>query len=363
VNLREVRTPPPFGDSPVFGYNGAAISRLGVVIAVRFTTYLARAVALLALLSLAGCAELALARTPDLVITRVATLTPTSLAAATPLPPTASQTPEPTVTPSPTPFPTPRPACSEIIGRVDTGVFPSQILAAGQGVYAIYFPPCYDTRLRYPVVYLMHGSPNFDERHWLNLGLKETADQAIAARRVPPFIAVFPRGDVNGTFGNTSGGNGSWEQVMVEELIPYIDTIYNTLATKEGRAIGGISRGAVWALEIAFQHPDLFAAVGGHSAALSVSLAPPAYDPIEIAQTDQITGLAGLRILLDSGDTDWTLQKTAELHAILDMQGIGNALMVGRGGHEAGYWESQMEAYVGFYGSTFDGLIALDGDE
>jgi enterochelin esterase-like enzyme len=246
---------------------------------------------------------------------------------------------------------------------VDTGVFPSQILASGQGVYAIYFPPCYDTRLRYPVVYLMHGSPNFDERHWLDLGLKEAADQAIAARRVPPFIAVFPRGDVNGTFGNTSGGNGSWEQVMVDELIPYIDTIYNTLATKEGRAIGGISRGAVWALEIAFLHPDLFSAVGGHSSALSVSLAPPAFDPIEIAQTDQINALAGLRILLDSGDTDWALQKTAELHAILDSRGLQNTLMVGRGAHGAEYWESQMEAYVGFYGSIFDGLIALDEDK
>ena len=222
--------------------------------------------------------------------------------------------------------------------------------------YAIYFPPCYDTRLRYPVVYLMHGTP-FDERHWLDLGLPAAADAAITSRRVPPFIVVLPRGDLNGSFDNTSGGPGSWEQVMVEELIPYIDTVYNTLGTKEGRAIGGISRGAVWALSIAFRYPDLFSAIGGHSSALAVNLAPPAFDPLEIAQTDQANALKGLRILLDSGDTDWALQQTAELHAILDQRGIPNTFVVGRGPHAAAYWSSQIDTYVDFYGSGFVGLI------
>ena len=315
----------------------------------------------LALLTLAGCAELAVARTPNpIVVAYAIPPSPTPSPAAT-QPPQPSTTPEPTPTPSPTPLPAPTLDCAETVGRVDTGVYPSQFLAAGQSVYAIYFPPCYDTRLRYPVVYLMHGSPNFDERHWLNLGLKDAADQAIAARRVPPFIAVLPRGDVNGRFGNTSGGGGSWEQVIAEELIPYIDTVYNTLPTREGRAIGGISRGAVWALEIAFRHPDLFASVGGHSSALSVNVAGPGYDPLEIAQTDQIAALTGMRILLDSGDTDWALQKTAELHAILDSRGIANTLVVGRGSHSSEYWSSQMDTYVDFYGSGFTGLVAMDG--
>lgn len=267
--------------------------------------------------------------------------------------PTATQTPEPTSTPFPIVI-----ACVETTGRVDTGQYPSQLLSAGQGVYVIYFPPCYDTRLRYPVLYLMHGAPNFDEHHWLDLGLKDALDQAIGSHRVPPFLVVLPRGDVNGTYGNTSGGEGSWEEVMVKELIPYIDVVYNTVATKEGRAIGGISRGAVWALEIAFRHPDMFSTVGGHSSALSVSLSGPQYDPIEIAQSDQVSLLAGMRILLDSGDTDWTLQKTAELHAILDSRGVPNTLVVGRGAHAAEYWSSEMDTYVNFYGSGFTGLIA-----
>ena len=311
---------------------------------------------LLALLALAGCADLARAPVPVVVAQRPPSPTPT----ATPAP-TSTATPEPTSTPQPAPTSSPTPVCSETTGRIGAGPFPSAILPSGQAAYAVYFPPCYNTRLRYPVAYLLHGSPNFDERHWLDLGLKEALDRAIASRRTPPFIVVLPRGDVTGTFGNTSGGSGSWEQVIVEELIPYVDTVYNTLRTKEARAIGGISRGAVWALEIAFRHPDLFSAVGGHSSALAVSLAPPVFDPIQIAQTDQANALKGMRILLDSGDRDWALQQTAELHSILDQRGVPNTFVVGRGAHTAAYWSSQMDAYVDFYGSGFAGLVDLTG--
>jgi enterochelin esterase-like enzyme len=320
---------------------------------VKIVIDLARAAMLLALLTLTGCAELA--RTPIPVAAAPIPPSPTST-----LPPTWTPIPEATSTPEPIPTPSPTPGCAEAAGYVDTDQFPSAILPPGQAVYAVYFPPCYDTRVRYPVAYLMHGSPNFDERHWLDLGLPAALDRAIIARRVPPFVAVLPRGDANGIYSNTSGGNGSWEQVIVEELIPYIDTVYNTLGTKEGRAIGGISRGAVWALEIAFRNPDLFSAVGGHSSALSVNLAPPVFDPIAIAQTEQASGLRRLRVLLDSGDTDWSLQGTAELHALLDQRSIPNTFLVGRGAHVADYWASQMDAYVNFYGSAFVGLVQLD---
>jgi enterochelin esterase-like enzyme len=316
----------------------------------------ARAAMLLALLLVSGCAQLA--RTPIPVVEVVQVIPPSPTPSATPTV-APSATLAPTATSQPTLTPSPTPGCGESAGRIDAGQLPSAIVASGELAYAIYFPPCYDTRLRYPVVYLMHGTP-FDERHWLGLGLKEALDAAIASRRAPPFIAVLPRGDLNGSFGGTSGGAGSWEQVMVEELIPYIDTTYNTLATKAGRAIGGISRGAVWALEIAFLHPDLFSAVGGHSSALSVNLAPPVFDPLEIVQSDQANALLGVRILLDAGDTDWALQKTAELHALLDQRGIANTFLVGRGPHAAEYWSSQMETYVNFYASGFMGLIDLD---
>jgi enterochelin esterase-like enzyme len=327
---------------------------------VKIVLYLARAATLLALVLLAGCANLARTPRPIVVAQLPPSLTPTATLEPTPTPdPSATLRASPTLTPEPTQTPSPTPGCTEAAGRIDSGQIPSTVASGGQVAYAIYFPPCYDTRTRYPVAYLMHGSPDFDERHWLNLGLKDALDRAIVSRRVPPFVVVLPRGDVIGAYGNTSGGTGSWEQVMIEELIPYVDTVYNTLGSKEGRAIGGISRGGVWALEVAFRHPDLFSAVGGHSSALAVNLADPVFDPIDIAQTEQASALRGARIFLDAGDRDWALQQTAELHAILDQQGVPNTFVVGRGTHAADYWASQMDTYVGFYGSTFDGLVEL----
>lgn len=312
------------------------------------------------LFTLVGCADLA--NTPEVLVV-VASPTASEIPTSTLLPTiaVATATPSPSITstapPSVTPLPSATPQCIEDSGRLDTGEVPSRVVRSGFLPYIIYFPPCYDTRVRYPVIYLFHGTP-FNERHWLDLGLKEAVDQAISSRRSPPFVIVLPRGDLEGTYGTTSGGNGSFEQAIVGEMIPYIDTLYNTLATKQGREIGGISRGAVWALEIAFRNPDLFGAVGGHSSALSVNLAPPVYDPIDIAQTDQAEALRTLRIALDAGDADWSLAGSIELRDALDEKGIPNSFHVGQGVHDAAYWSSQMQTYVDFYGSGFVGLIA-----
>jgi hypothetical protein len=126
---------------------------------------------------------------------------------------------------------------------------------------------------------------------------------------LPPFIMVMPHGDY-ALYTGTSGGDKSFEGVLVNELIPAIDGRFRTLADAEHRAIGGISRGGVWALEIAFRHPELFDAVGGHSPALSVNRATDEYDPLELARSASIDKL---RIFLDAGDQDWTRAGTQDL--------------------------------------------------
>jgi len=211
--------------------------------------------------------------------------------------------------------------------------------------YRIYLPPCYDqTDRRYPVLYLLHGWP-YDESHWDNLGADEAADAGIGAGTLPPFIIVLP-GGTERLFINTCGGDGSFEGQIVNDLIPYVDGTYRTRTGREGRAIGGVSRGGVWALEIGFRHPDLFAAVGAHSPALSVNLAPPAYDPFYLLRGP---GVAALRIYLDAGDADWAREGTQALHEALDEQGIAHEFIVHPGGHENGLWAANVTKYLAFY--------------
>lgn len=306
--------------------------------------------------------------TPTTTPPATPTLPPTAAPTPTPRPthtpthtptPTATATPSPTPTPTPTPGqvdapaststappddPTPSPTAAPLAGWMEQHTYLSPT-AGGEQSYRIYLPPGYDdTDQRYPVLYLLHGWP-YDEAHWDRLGAEEVADAGIQAGTWPPFIMVLPGGSER-LYVNTSGGEHSFEGQVVNDLIPHVDATYRTQASQEGRAIGGISRGGVWALEIGFMHADLFAAVGGHSPALSVNLAPPPYDPFYLLEAP---GVAALRIYLDAGDADWARTSTQALHEALERQGIIHQFALHSGRHENGLWAANIPEYLAFY--------------
>jgi enterochelin esterase-like enzyme len=232
-----------------------------------------------------------------------------------------------------------------LAGRVEQGVYTSQVTVREES-YRVYLPPGYDqVDRRYPVLYLLHGWP-YDERHWDNLGVDEVADARIVNGTLPPFIIVLPGADRDGVYVNTSGGAQSFEEQLVNELMPYIDATYRTVQTRDARAIGGISRGGVWSLEIALAHPDAFGIVGAHSPALSANRAPPAYDPFVLLKQP---GVAALRIYLSAGDGDWAREATEDLHQALTGRGIASHFVVHAGAHADQQWAQHIDEYLTFY--------------
>ena len=178
------------------------------------------------------------------------------------------------------------------------GYFKSDIVGRRQH-YFVYLPPCYDANSETAIPWSICCTAF----RWMSVtgwtrALVEAADKLFGSGELPPFIIVMPHGDY-ALYTDTSGGDKSFEDVFVNELIPAIDGRFRTLADAEHRAIGGISRGGVWALEIAFTHPDLFDAVGGHSPALAVNrAATDDYDPLDLAKSapiDQTAYLPGCR--------------------------------------------------------------------
>jgi enterochelin esterase-like enzyme len=285
--------------------------------------------------------------------------TPTPTAPATPAPvlqptstPIASATPvpSPTVIPSDTPVPVATVAVQQatpvpLVGRVEQGAYVSQVTGREES-YRVYLPPGYDQGdRRYPILYLLHGWP-YDESHWDALGVDEAADRRIVEGSLNPFIIVLPGADAEGLYVTTSGGAGSFEEQLVNELMPHIDATFRSVQTREARAIGGISRGGVWALEIAFRHPDAFGIVGAHSAALSANRAPSAYDPFTLIREP---GVGGLRIYLSAGDADWARPATVELHQALDQQGVAHQLAIHSGAHRDQLWAQNLDEYLTFY--------------
>ncbi len=291
-----------------------------------------------------------------------ATATPTApqerqptVTVESPLPtPQATRTRRPSMIPTPTspsPLATPTPEssqCTETTGQVRKETYSSRVRGSDQE-YLIYVPPCYNTAsTRYPTIYLFHGHP-YDETHWESLGVFRAMDEGIRSGKLAPAIIVLPSADSD-PYINASGGPGSFEPQVVEELVPTIDRLFRTDPRPEMRAIGGISRGGVWSLEIGFRHPDLFSIVGGHSACLNLNLAPPTLDPLKL--TDKPT-LKTQRIWLDAGNRDYCQPGVNALHTALERSGVAHQYQLWPGLHEDALWAEHLTDYLTFYTQTW----------
>jgi enterochelin esterase-like enzyme len=225
---------------------------------------------------------------------------------------------------------------------VETAVFPS--LTAGEMNARIYLPPCYGLDGKsYPTLYMLGGNIH-TEAFWDDLGLDETAEELIVNQQIPPLIVVMPAG---GTIANnTSGGPGSYETVILHDLIPFVEKTYCAAPASEFRAIGGVSRGGYWSLEIAFRHPTQFVSVGGHSAALLDTYAGPDLNP---QYTGLTQNLGDLRIYMDIGQNDYVIHNIRVLHEEMEEQNIPHTWVLNEGSHDDAYWAAHLADYLNWY--------------
>ncbi|HJR09095.1 MAG TPA: alpha/beta hydrolase-fold protein [Pyrinomonadaceae bacterium] len=166
---------------------------------------------------------------------------------------------------------------SAFAGRVEYAEFPSASL--GRNVrYAVSLPPSYDKKSsqRYPLVIFLHGLNN-DERDWESHCIETKLEALRAASKVGEFIVAIPYG-ANSFYINAQDGT-RYEDAIVKDFLPFVDKTYRTLASPRSRLIEGISMGGYGALLIAFKHPELFAGVAAHSAALFDELPQPPKSP------------------------------------------------------------------------------------
>ncbi len=143
----------------------------------------------------------------------------------------------------------------------------------------VYTPPDYDTnaRARYPVLYLQHGSGE-DETGWVIQGKANfILDNLIAEKKAAPMIIVMENGyaarpgetppappAAGAARGTRPAGPGTaaFEEVLVKEVIPMIDSRYRTIAGRDHRALAGLSMGGNQACRISLANLDVFSYVG-----------------------------------------------------------------------------------------------------
>ncbi|TFG90306.1 MAG: esterase [Candidatus Atribacteria bacterium] len=130
----------------------------------------------------------------------------------------------------------------------------------------VYTPPDYenDNRTRYPVLYLQHGWGE-DETAWSNQGHANLImDNLIADGTIKPFIIVMTYGMTNDV---RMGGMRNFDikpfqTVLIDELIPYVDAHFRTIADQPHRAMAGLSMGGMETRTITLARPDVFSHYG-----------------------------------------------------------------------------------------------------
>ena len=189
---------------------------------------------------------------------------------------------------------------------------------------------------------MLHGLTYTDDQ-WVRLGIGDAADALIAAGQIPPLIIVMPLDD-------------DWHQpfeshfgeALVNDLLPWIDANYATRRDRNGRAIGGLSRGASWAIHVGLKNWRLFGSIGAHSLALFWS------DSEQVNRMlDDIPWDAYPRIYMDIGMKDEDLASAQEFEGVLMARHFPHEWHLFPGFHDEAYWRSHVEDYLRWYSAQW----------
>lgn len=167
----------------------------------------------------------------------------------------------------------------ELTGRIEQNVVHSELLRDNplgdphQRPIYVHLPPHYDDAgdRRYPVVYVIQGYTGQVEM-WFNRtpfrrSFPELVDAVFAAGAAPPAIVVYV--DAWTAYGGSqfldSPAVGRYHSYLCDEVVPWVDSHYRTLADREHRAITGKSSGGYGAMVTPMLRPDLFGALATHA--------------------------------------------------------------------------------------------------
>ncbi|MBU2554039.1 MAG: esterase, partial [Bacteroidetes bacterium] len=243
----------------------------------------------------------------------------------------------------------------------------------------------YYTTQSYPVVYLLHGLGD-NETAWIEYGrISQIADEEVAKGEIQPMIYIMPEG-FRSYYVNDYLGSFPYQDMLVNELVPYVDSLFRTKDDKQHRGVLGYSMGGFGALTLHLKHPDVF----GVCVPLSTSIRTDQQYMTEEASgwdeqwgrlfgtpgvkgTDRLSDyykennpfymlntlspeeISNLHIFLDNGDKEHTLcRSNEELHILMRNNSIPHEYRVRDGGHSFTYWCSALPNALRFIDDQFE---------
>jgi enterochelin esterase-like enzyme len=129
----------------------------------------------------------------------------------------------------------------------------------------LYVPPGYsqDTGARYPVLYMLHGSPGTGADWFTAAHLDQVLDGLIDAGTIPPVVVVSPDLDLGATDEpvDMPAPGALRETFLVSDVVPWADTHLRTVPDQPHRVVGGISAGGLGSLLVGLRHQSTFAGI------------------------------------------------------------------------------------------------------
>lgn len=223
-------------------------------------------------------------------------------------------------------------------GNVTRHIYHSDVTNGEREMY-VYTPPGYDSKKKYPVLYLVGGSGELPS-NWVYDGrVNLIMDNLLAEGKSVPMIIAIPNNQIihRNNPKHAELTFDIFEKELRNHVIPLIDQSYSTIKTPKGRALSGLSMGGRHTLFVGFRSLDLFASFGVLSAGdtdaetsiasfLNDSDVNKKVDYLFVGQgTEEANGFMGDRCLA--------------LHKALDNHKIEHEYYVGgHGGHDWATW-------------------------
>ncbi|WP_413997952.1 alpha/beta hydrolase [Flavobacterium sp. W1B] len=223
---------------------------------------------------------------------------------------------------------------------------------------------------KFPVVYLLHGySGNYAT--WLK-SFKEVGEQADKYG----FIVIGVDGNYSSWyFDSPIDPTFKYETYIIDELIPFIDKKYKTIASREGRAISGLSMGGHGALYLSFKHQEVFGAAGSMSGGVdfrpfpekwdikkrlgSITDFPENWDKNTVVNMLKLVEGNKLNLIIDCGVDDFFIDVNRQLHEKMLTLKINHDYIERPGKHNIDYWENSLKFQLLFFYNFFNDKVKI----
>src|SRR6187551_2941373 len=228
-------------------------------------------------------------------------------------------------------------------GKIDTISYSSKTVGVSRRAL-IYTPPGYSKKVKYPVLYLLHGIGG-DEKEWLkNAQPQVILDNLYAEKKIEPMIIVLPNG--RAMKDDRATGNifdslkvqafATFEKDLLNDLIPFIEKKYPVYKDRDHRAIAGLSMGGGQSLNFGLANLEKFAWIGGFSSA------PNTKTP-EVLVPDPKKAKEQLKLLwISCGVDDNLMSFSQRTHDYLKEYEVPHIFYVEPGAHDFKVWKNDL---------------------